>query len=414
MMSSSAKLSFPRNPASDCSDDRVAVWVQIMPLDSTACDDASTTLLLSGSVSGIKSGLEAFWHLGADSKLPLPSPVPSFPSTMSAAAPKTMTIPVTGINIAEAFGPAWLGYAASLVMFGMSLVQANNYFRASGKDLLFVKLSAVAMILMNIGSTSLDLSIFWNWIVIHYGDVQQFKAINTQIAADCFIAGGISFLAQIYFLYQIHHVKPKGTWPRVLLSSLLVLAIIGFGFGMGCAVVMMMDPTGQHYETKFQVTFGVAKGANSVVDIVATIMMCKYLTDAKTGIKSTSDLLDALSVVFMNRGAAVMIVQCFAFIMFFAFSSNTYWRAPHMLLTKLYVNTFFAIINSRISLRQKYMGSHVMSSLAASSTAGKPSHSGGPLAREKLSLSESFQEPMSFAPNPTAVISITNSTSGAV
>jgi hypothetical protein len=50
--------------------------------------------------------------------------------------------------------------------------------------------------------------------------------------------------------------------------------------------------------------------------------------------------LDALTMIFMNRGALVMVVQVFTFVMFFAFQNPQYWLAPHLLLTKVYVNTF--------------------------------------------------------------------------
>ncbi|KAJ7267772.1 hypothetical protein C8J57DRAFT_1509874 [Mycena rebaudengoi] len=76
-----------------------------------------------------------------------------------------------------------------------------------------------------------------------------------------------------------------------------------------------------HYNINFQVFFGGSKGANALCDILATIMMCKYLSDSKTRIKSTENLLDTLANIFMHRGAVVMPIQVFTFIMFFAFQN---------------------------------------------------------------------------------------------
>jgi hypothetical protein len=61
-----------------------------------------------------------------------------------------------------------------------------------------------------------------------------------------------------------------------------------------------------------------------------------YLTSSSR----TENLLDTLTKIFMHRGALVMLVQVFTFVMFFAFPGPQYWLAPHMLLTKVYVNTF--------------------------------------------------------------------------
>jgi hypothetical protein len=53
--------------------------------------------------------------------------------------------------------------------------------------------------------------------------------------------------------------------------------------------------------------------------------------------------LEALTRFFFHRGAAVMFLQSISFMMFFAFRSPQYWLAPHLLLTKLYVSTFFSM-----------------------------------------------------------------------
>jgi hypothetical protein len=49
---------------------------------------------------------------------------------------------------------------------------------------------------------------------------------------------------------------------------------------------MLMNQMTPHYNLHFQLVFGGAKGANAVCDIIATLAMCFYLTDAKAGIAS--------------------------------------------------------------------------------------------------------------------------------
>ena len=73
--------------------------------------------------------------------------------------------------------------------------------------------------------------------------------------------------------------------------------------------------------------------------------------------------------------------------MFFAFDNTQYWIAPHLVLTKVYVNTFcemitapsslraltnmtVAILNSRIYLREKYLSGEPVTSSGFKTTSG--------------------------------------------
>ncbi|KAJ7223402.1 hypothetical protein GGX14DRAFT_557970 [Mycena pura] len=287
------------------------------------------------------------------------------------STPATTTIPFDGFTIAKIFGPMFWGIILNLVGYGVGLLQALDYFRSGVNDSLRIRASvsappsskfsvnrlfkALFMILLSTTSTVLITSVFWTDLVVHFGGVEQFGGTNTRLGGECVITGLVAFFAQIYFINQLRHVKPEGRIGNAVLWAIGILSFIGLAFGMGCASVMLLLKTTPHWSKYFELTFAGAKGANSLCDIVATIAMCKYLTSSKTGIKSTASLLEALTRFFFHRGAAVMVLQSLSFMMFFAFKSPQYWLAPHLLLTKLYVSTFFAILNSRAYLRDKYL-----------------------------------------------------------
>ncbi|KAJ7664451.1 hypothetical protein DFH06DRAFT_1187819 [Mycena polygramma] len=295
-----------------------------------------------------------------------------------------------GINLAKSFGPAFWGLIFNLIGFGMSLTQAFHYFK-SQKDKAFVKFSALAMLILDVASTCLVIQVFYNDVVAHYGGFAQFTgALAPEIGAECVMSTTIAFLAQIYFMIQIYHIKPAGTMGNIVLWAIGALSVIAFVFGIGCAAVMLLNPmTTARYTVYFRATFGGAKGAAAVADILATVAMCKYLSWSKTGIASTENLLSTLSTIFMNRGAIVMVDQVVCFILFFAFQDSQIWFAPHLILTKLYINTFFAILNSRNYLREKHLGTNVSSYMNT-----KSGHSA-----TQVDKNQSFtNSPMTFAP----------------
>ncbi|KAJ7856767.1 hypothetical protein B0H13DRAFT_1076170 [Mycena leptocephala] len=289
------------------------------------------------------------------------------------STPATTTIPFEGFTIAKIFGPMFWGIILNLITYGVGLLQALDYFRSGVNDSWMIRASAVFMLLLSTTSTALITSVFWTDLVVHFGGIEQFGGTNTRLGGECVITGLTAFFAQIYFINQLRHVKPDGRIGNAVLWAIGILSVIGLGFGMGCASVMLLLKTTPHWSKYFELTFAGAKGANSLCDIVATIAMCKYLTTSKTGIKSTASLLEALTRFFFHRGAAVMFLQSISFMMFFAFRSPQYWLAPHLLLTKLYVSTFFSILNSRAYLRNKYLSKDPTTGAFSSSVTG-PMH----------------------------------------
>ncbi|KAJ7150745.1 hypothetical protein C8R46DRAFT_1043545 [Mycena filopes] len=276
------------------------------------------------------------------------------------------------MSLARPFGPVFWGICLNLIGLGMTFAQAWTYARTASKDRLLVKLSALAMLYLahliwgsafDIASSGLVLSIFWTDLILDFGAAELFQGTSPVSPRNI-------CRAQIYFMIQISHIKPAGKLGNIILYTICFLAVVGFGAGLGCATMMVLHPTTPHYNIKFQVTFGMAKGANALCDIVATVMMSLYLQRSKTGVASTENLLDALTMIFMNRGAAVMLVQIFTFVMFWAFYNPQYWLAPHLVLTKVYVNTFFAILNSRSYLREKHLNSTLPSSGGGSGLTG--------------------------------------------
>ncbi|KAJ7727434.1 hypothetical protein DFH07DRAFT_231067 [Mycena maculata] len=124
-----------------------------------------------------------------------------------------------------------------------------------------------------------------------------------------------------------------------------------------------------HRNHTFAILAGIAKGFGAGADIVATVAMCMFLKSANTGITRTSSLLKSLMHLVINRGLLVTAAQILLLITFFATSGHLYWLAVHINTTKLYVNTFFGMLNARTSLQDKYANGHMSLSVETSASA---------------------------------------------
>ncbi|KAF5350336.1 hypothetical protein D9758_012791 [Tetrapyrgos nigripes] len=96
----------------------------------------------------------------------------------------------------------------------------------------------------------------------------------------------------------------------------------------------------------------------AVADILATIQLSWTFHQSRTGTHRTDTLVEKLLAYTVTRGLFVTIAQILFIIMFVVDTERLTWTAFYYILTKIYVITMLAILNSRQSLRDT-IGSHV-------------------------------------------------------
>lgn len=256
-----------------------------------------------------------------------------------------------GIDMSAVLAPIFVGLAVSLVLGGITVVQGYLYFPS--KDKMWIQSVAISMLVMDFISTILVLAAIYNYLIPAFGSLVPFNTFATELSADCLLSTIITFISQLYFVYQLFTVTSgKRVEWRVLIWVILLCAIAALGGGLGCTGIMFIQRSEilAKKTLTFSMLFGIAKGFGAITDVLATIAMCSLLASSKTGITQTNNLVSSLMVFIVERGALVTLIQVLLVVMFYALPDRTIWLCLHMLVTKLYVNTFFGMLNGRTKL----------------------------------------------------------------
>ncbi|KAF8591016.1 hypothetical protein K439DRAFT_1126615 [Ramaria rubella] len=267
---------------------------------------------------------------------------------MSVAPPTNTT---EGINLSVTFAPIYWGFVISLLLGGISIVQGYIYF-LNNNDRLSIQVTAGAMLVLDLVSSALVAQSVYYYLIPHFGSLLPLGSITSELSVECLVSTIITLISQLYFVKQLYAVT-KGTW---FVSGVIGLfAIFAFAFGVACTAAMIVHNHSvlDNRADVFQIFFGLAKGFGAVTDIGATIAMCTFLASSRTGMNRTNSMIKSLIHFVVNRGALVTLIQTLLLIMFFAVPTRLYWLAFHINVTKLYVNTFFAMLNGRSHLHQK-------------------------------------------------------------
>ncbi|KAF4583939.1 hypothetical protein EYR40_002437 [Pleurotus pulmonarius] len=270
-----------------------------------------------------------------------------------------------GLDMSSTLGPVYWGTVISLVLGGITVLQAYIYF-PHPSDRLFIQLTAGSMVVFDFVSSALVVQSVYYYTIPRFGSVVPLSSITPELSAECLLSTIITFISQLYFVAQIY----AGRFTFYPLPDFLLHMWHSHQDRLGksgnshfrcvifdpCVRVMVLfhhnvlDNRQEHFE-RF---FGLAKGFGALTDIIATIAMCKLLSNSRTGINSTRNLLKSLVRFVVHRGILVTLIQTLLLITFYAMPSNLAWLAFHVNVTKLYANTFFAMLNARERLKERY------------------------------------------------------------
>jgi hypothetical protein len=277
----------------------------------------------------------------------------------------------SGMDMSTVFAPFFWGFFVSLFLGGITIVQAYMYF-PHPTDRISIQVIAAITLILDLTSSGLVAQSLYYYLVPHFGSLSPLRSITPTLSAECMISGLLTFISQMYFVYQVYSVKRTGYLAWTVIGVLTLFSVLTLVGGIGCVATMYVFAHGvlADRDKDFSIFFGVAKGFGAVTDILATIAMCTFLSRAKTGITQTNNLIKNLIQYVVERGAVVTVIQTLLLITFYAAPNNLYWLAFHINVTKLYANTFFCMLNARKTLWEKYAqnGSIMMSSVSHPST----------------------------------------------
>jgi len=257
-----------------------------------------------------------------------------------------------GIDLSPVMAPVFWGLTVSMILGGISILQAYIYF-VNNRDQLVIRLTALFMIALDIASSALVAQSVYSYLVPHFGSLLPLQTFTTELAVDCMLSTIITFVSQLFFARQLWAATRKRTSFSIPLL-IVFCSVCAFAFGTACTVVMVLYRHNifLNRNSRFALLFGLAKGISALTDVIATGALFTFLSSSRTGLKGTDSIVKTLMEYTIERGALVTVIQVVLVIIFFT-SDRLYWVPLHVNLTKLYANAFFAILNARNILNER-------------------------------------------------------------
>ncbi|KAK7052511.1 hypothetical protein R3P38DRAFT_2860734 [Favolaschia claudopus] len=265
-----------------------------------------------------------------DSPLPPGVPLPKFDNTL---------------------GALLIGGLVATALYGITVLQTFAFFMNGTTDRTAHKALVAFLFVLDTFDTFLNGHILYFYLVSNYLAPQALAVPLWSVILHVAATSLSNFIVRSAFtrrIYQLSHGNIPGT---LWIAALSVL-------DLGCGILI----TAKAFKLKsfLDITNGMILSfmyldfaAGTSADLSVALALCYLLARSRTGFQRTDSLIRVLMMYTVNTGMLVALDATAGLVTFILMKKNFIFLAFYLLLSKLYLNSYLAILNARQGLREK-------------------------------------------------------------
>ncbi|KAK0241067.1 hypothetical protein EDD85DRAFT_992527, partial [Armillaria nabsnona] len=242
-------------------------------------------------------------------------------------------------------------------LFGTLSVQLYLYYLAFPKDKKFTKYLVYGVYVVEFVQTILISHDVFAVFGYGFGDLEALTEIHFNWLTVPIMSAAAASVGQGFCAYRIFILSRSRTVPAFVVCLSLTSsmgAIITGVYSFQANDITKLN------NRKTSIVVGIWCGASALCDVVIAICMTYYLTRRNTSFQQTRILVTKLIRLTIETGSVTAVVALLSLILFFVFPGETFYSMPVFIMPKLYANTVYMVLNSRIRImggRETYMSS---------------------------------------------------------
>ncbi|KAF9038257.1 hypothetical protein BDP27DRAFT_1347892 [Rhodocollybia butyracea] len=262
-----------------------------------------------------------------------------------------------GINLSSTQDGLFYGYAVATALFGVTIVQAWIYIQTN-RDKWPLRTLVAVLVLADFATTCMQSQVVHYYFVANFGNLETLSFTSRPLTWEILISVGAVFCVQIFFASRVW-LLGRTHWTVPLL---IILSAIGGGAAGFAQVIGEFQNNSEANLAKERPKIELAFNAvlDFVSDITTTVALSWTFKGMNSGIKRTDTLINKMFQYAVTRGIFVTVNQLAFLILYLVNTEKLWWMPFQLSITKIYVITMVAILNSRDSVRTHRSPNHII------------------------------------------------------
>ncbi|PBK81874.1 hypothetical protein ARMGADRAFT_772160 [Armillaria gallica] len=239
-----------------------------------------------------------------------------------------------------------VGHLLNWGLFGTLSVQLYLYYLAFPKDRRSIKYLVYGIYIVEFVQTMFLPNDAFAALAYGFGDLEALTEVHNWLVIP--IMGAITAsVEQGFYAYRIFILSRSRIVPAFVICVSLTSSMAAIITGV---YILQAGDLTKFNDRKTFISVGISCGGYALCDIVIAICMTYYLMRSNTGFRRTQILVTKLIHLTIETGSLTAIVALAALILFFAFPHYIFYVTPALVISKLYANTIYMVLNSRIQI----------------------------------------------------------------
>ncbi|KAG1840178.1 hypothetical protein DFJ58DRAFT_94462 [Suillus subalutaceus] len=253
-------------------------------------------------------------------------------------------------DLANTFGALFIGVTLSAILFGLTNVQIFIYFqthRDTGMSIF--KLIVIWLWILDGVHLALIVHCVYYYLVTNYANFSALTEIvwslRVQLILDVLIVCTVHFS----YVYRIWIVS-KGRSRVLPIITMCIVVVLSEAVSIPVVLAQYRVRVFQDVVATEWATY-LTLGSITFDDILIASSLCYLLATSHTGFSSTDSLITKLVGYIISTGCLTSVCSMIALITCAVMPKNFIFLSIGFLVTKLYVNSFLALMNARYYLQ---------------------------------------------------------------
>ncbi|KAK0486415.1 hypothetical protein IW261DRAFT_1559816 [Armillaria novae-zelandiae] len=255
-------------------------------------------------------------------------------------------VPVpAGYPIERRTGPLIVAYLLNWGLFGTLSVQLYLYYLAFPNDRKITKYIVYGIYIIEFVLTILITHDAFKIFGYGFGDSDALTDGDFNYLVIPIMGGIAASVVQAFYAYRIFILSRS----RIIPAFIICVSLTSFVAAVITGVYTFQEGAIANIKSR-RVSVGLSCGGYALCDVSIAVCMTYYLTRSKTCFRRTQILVTKIILLTIETGSVTAIAALAIIVLFFAFPHQTFYITPTWVIAKLYANTCFMVLNSRIRI----------------------------------------------------------------
>ncbi|KAL7422287.1 hypothetical protein Q5752_002933 [Cryptotrichosporon argae] len=258
-----------------------------------------------------------------------------------------------GADPGLSFGPYIMCLFFDATMLGIMLVQFASWWSYGENDRVFVKVivyaSALLGLTMSIYSAVMEMHLF----AFGFGVYAPFESVDW-LGWWPLLDGIVATFVQAFYVDRAYRLNGKNP---VILVFVVPLMVASFGAALGTKIKFSLL-TSESQAAAIDIFVEVWLGCSMAIDVAITSLVGWGLYKSKTGWSETDRLVKRLILLSVETQLPPTLFLLGFLIEYIINPSSMMGVFFEVVISKVYILGFFAVLNSRYRLRRDFEGAH--------------------------------------------------------